>query len=94
MTHPENHRCPVRLVDFNGTPVVYELVDEFETREQPYQAGGTMTYQAPTGRKLLQARELSRVDVLPLTPALVAAIVLEERRQAQKQGAAGAGVQA
>lgn len=58
-------------------PLVYRMVDEWGPQQQPYAAGGTMTMQVRTGRKIPEAQLLGTEHLLELSLDLAAEIAAD-----------------
>lgn len=69
------------LTTFQGASVYYELIDEWKAEQRPGPAGGVLTLQVRTGRRVWQARQLWAEQLLEVTPELLAAIEADQRHQ-------------
>lgn len=69
---------------WNGKTVCYGFEDEVAPVSSEYQTGGTITVHQPTGKKVLQARELGADHLMELTPELRAAIEQDMAHQRWK----------
>jgi hypothetical protein len=68
------------VIEYQHRIVCWFLVDEWGSVTEPYVEGGTLTRQAPTGRKIFEARVLGSEQLLEITPELQAAIDADLRR--------------
>lgn len=71
------------VIEYQHCIVCWFLVDEWMPVTEDYAHGGTMTRQARTGRKVLEARFLGSETLLDVTPELGAAVETDRTRVKQ-----------